>query len=138
MGDGVHAKQMRGPAQCFWLTLALLGWPGVGTSALAQYSPRCVLNGVQVFCAITSYGRPGGPWQKTTIVLDDERRIDLHVDRSTCQEEKGDTSCSARITMRDSMGSGSAMGRYLMHRSEGGVSHRYWAGGIDLTYFFMD
>ena len=129
---------MRRPTPSLWLTLVLIGLPGADTAALAQYSPRCLLNGVQVVCAITSYGRPGGAWQQTTIVLDDERRIDLHVDRSTCQQEKGDTSCSARITMRDSMGSGSAMGRYLMHRSEGGVSHRYWAGGIDLTYFFMD
>lgn len=129
---------MRRPTPSLWLTLVLIGLPGADTAALAQYSPRCLLNGVQVVCAITSYGRSGGAWQQTTIVLDDERRIDLHVDRSTCQEEKGDTSCSARITMRDSMGSGSAMGRYLMHRSEGGVSHRYWAGGIDLTYFFMD
>lgn len=120
------------------LVLAWVGWSSLTLPSLAQYAPNCLLNGVKIFCSITSFGRPDSAWQKTTVVLADERRIDLHVNRSSCREERGDTFCVARITMRDSRGSGTAQGHYRLHRWEGGVSHTYAAGGVELTYFFMD
>ncbi len=120
------------------LALALVGFASLTLPSRAQYAPSCLLNGVKIFCSITSFARSDSAWLKTTVVLADDRRIDLHVNRSSCREERGDTFCLARITMRDSRGSGTAQGHYRVHRWEGGVSHRFAAGGVDLTYFFMD
>lgn len=120
------------------LATVLIGWASLASPSQAQYAPRCLLNGVRIFCAITSFGRAEGTWQKTTVLLADDRRIDLQVNESTCRKEGNDKFCLARITMRDSRGSGSSQGFYQLHRWEAGVSHRYKARALDLTYFFMD
>jgi hypothetical protein len=129
---------MRIPALSGGLATVLICWASLVAPSQAQYAPRCLLNGVRIFCAITSFGRAEGTWQKTTVVTADDRRIDLQVNESTCRKEGDDKFCLARITMRDSRGSGSSQGFYQLHRSEAGVSHRYLAGALVLTYYFMD
>ena len=120
------------------LALAMFGLSSFSLPSLAQYAPSCLLNGVKIYCSITSFAQSKGSWQRNSVVLADDRRIDLHVDRRTCREERGDKLCLARITMRDARGSGTAQGHYRVHRWEGGVSHSYAAEGVELTYFFMD
>jgi hypothetical protein len=83
-------------------------------------------------------GRSEGTWQITTVVLSDDRRIDLAVNRNPLRKYCDDTFCLARITMRDSRGSRSSQGFYHLHRSEAGLSQRYKEGALDLTYIFMD
>jgi hypothetical protein len=115
------------------LTAAFLQLP-----VLAQFSPKCQLNGKEVFCAMTSYGTTPDGWQRTTVVLSDDRIMKLHYDDKACRTEQGDQVCPARITVIERTGPRSVYGTYRLQRFEGGVTHRYQANGVDLRFFYMD
>jgi hypothetical protein len=115
------------------LTAAFLQLP-----VLAQFSPKCRLNGKEVFCAMTSYGTTPDGWLRTTVVLSDNRIIKLHYDDKACRTEQGDQVCPARITVIEQKGPRSEYGNYRMQRFEGGVTHHYQASGVDLKFFYMD
>jgi hypothetical protein len=115
------------------LTAAFLQLP-----VLAQFSPKCRLNGKEVFCAMTSYGTTPDGWLRTTVVLSDNKIIKLHYDDKACRTEQGDQVCPARITVIEQKGPRSEYGNYRMQRFEGGVTHHYQASGVDLKFFYMD
>jgi len=115
------------------LTAAFLQLP-----VLSQFSPKCRLNGKEVFCAMTSYGTTPDGWQRTTVVLSDDRIMKLHYDDKACRTEKGDQVCPARITVIEQTAPRSMYGTYRLQRFEGGVTHHYQASGVDLRFFYMD
>lgn len=106
----------------------------------AQFSPHCRLNGKEVFCAMTSYGPGSDGWQKTTVVLADDRTIKLHHNERNCRQGKPESEriCPARLKIVDSKGSRSFFGSYRLQTYEGGVTHQYEAGPVNLQFFYMD
>jgi hypothetical protein len=120
------------------LGLALLTSAFLQTPALAQFSPKCRLNGKEVFCAMTSYGATPDGWQRTTVVLSDDRIMKLHYDDKACRTVQGEQICPARITVIERTGPRSMYGTYRLQRFEGGVTHLYQANGVDLRFFYMD
>ncbi|HHG2223896.1 TPA: hypothetical protein Q4A38_07485 [Synechococcus sp. WH 5701] len=112
----------------------------INASAQAQFSPRCRLNGHEVFCAMAAYGTGSDGWQKTTVVLADSRTIQLHHNDHNCRpaQPANESICPARLTMIDSKGSHTFFGTYRLRSYEGGVTHEYQAGPVDLQFFYMD
>jgi len=110
----------------------------IGMSAAAQYSPRCRMNGVEVFCAMTNYGQSKGIWRLTNVVLADGRKLNLRVNDETCRPTDNGSLCDAVITLNDREAVRTFKGSYHASRNEAGVQHHYSADNIDLVYVFMD
>lgn len=108
--------------------------------ASGQFSPKCQLNGRQVFCAVTLYPDSAEGWRKATVVLADDTILQLAVRASGCRAVPPDVHerCPARVTVRDGSGSRAYAGTYRLRGMEGGVTHHYQAGPVDLRFFFMD
>jgi hypothetical protein len=130
------AQHRHGSAVLLALLSGVVG-SGIGP-VMGQYSPRCRLNGQQVYCAITNYAHRENGWSLTTVVLADDRRLDLEVDRDNCRRKPGETVCPARIRLRDAEGAQTLTGTYRAKHSEAGVTHQYQGGKVDLIYVFMD
>jgi hypothetical protein len=115
----------------------------VGTGlapARGQFSPKCQLNGRQVFCAVTLDPDSSEGWRNATVVLADDTLLRLSVRASGCRAAPPDLleRCPARVTVRDGAGSRTYAGTYRLRGVEGGVTHHYLAGPVDLRFFFMD
>lgn len=89
---------------------------------------------------MTAYGGSADGWQKTTVVLADKRVIKLYHNDRNCRlgEPAREMICPARLSIIGPSGSQSFLGTYRLRGYEGGVSHRYHAGPVDLEFYYMD
>lgn len=89
---------------------------------------------------MTTYGDSADGWQKTTVVLSDKRVIRLYHNDRNCraEEPRNENICPARISIDSATGTQRFFGTYRLRSYEGGVTHHYQAGPVDLEFYYMD
>ncbi len=79
-------------------------------------------------------------WRTTTVVLADDTLLRWSVRQRDCRAVSAEVPevCPARLTLRNGQGRRTYAGTYRLRSMEGGVTHHYQAGPVDLRFFYMD
>jgi hypothetical protein len=77
-----------------------------GMPAVAQYSPRRRMSGVEVFCSLTGYVSGKRKWRLMTVVLIGNPEINLPMNEEDCRRAGNGSWCEAVITLNQNEGPG--------------------------------